>query len=65
MLVNPKINQLVEIRYNPKMRGGELGTNLHGKTGRVVIAGKGKPRNHGILIDDAVFIIPCGNINKI
>ncbi len=35
MLVNPKQNQLVEIRYNPKMRGGELGSTLHGKQGRV------------------------------
>lgn len=65
MLVNPKINQLVEIRYNPKLRGGQLGAILHGKLGRVVIIGKGKPRNHGILIDNTVFIIPCGNINKI
>lgn len=65
MLVNPCINQAVEIRYNPKIRHSELGSTLHGKIGRVVVIGRGKPRNHGIDIEGVMYVIPCGNINKL
>ncbi len=65
MLCRPKLGQPVLIRYNPNMRGGELGTNLHGKEGIVKIVGNGKPLNHGVEIDGVLYVIPCGNLNKI
>ena len=65
MLVNPSLSQLVEIRYNPKMRGGAFGATLHGQIGRIVIVGKGKPRNHGVEVNGVLHVIPCGNLNKV
>jgi hypothetical protein len=34
----------------------------HGRTGVVVVASRGKPRNHGIDIDGTLVVVPCGNL---
>jgi hypothetical protein len=34
----------------------------HGKTGTVLTAGKGKPRNHLIDIRGTRVAVPCGNL---
>lgn len=63
MIANPKQNDLVELRYNPKAR--QMPGSLHAKAGQVIIAGRGKPRNHGIVLNDGRFVVvPCGNLRK-
>jgi len=38
---------------------------LHGKQGAVCIVAKGKgPRNHGVLIDGSLWVVPCGNLRN-
>ena len=62
MISNPRINQLVQIKYSQKKWPNAL---LQGMIGKVIIAGKGKPRNHAIEIDGVIYIVPCGNIFSI
>ncbi len=59
MLINPKINQLVQLKYSKKKWPKAL---LQGKIGKIVIVGRGKPRNHAIEIDGIVYVVPCGNM---
>jgi len=59
MISSPKIGQRVEVRYGPKYRDF---MPLHGKVGIVRISSKGKPRNHGVEVDGALYAIPCGNL---
>lgn len=61
MLVNPKIGQPVQVWYGKKTRDM---MPLHGKTGTVEIVSRGKPRNHGVRVDGLLFVIPCGNLNR-
>lgn len=62
MIVHPRLNQAVRIWYN-KRRAPSM--PLHGQTGRVVVRGIGPgPRNHGILVDGRVYVVPCGNLQK-
>lgn len=63
MIVNPRQNQTVQVWYNK--RAAPM-MPLHGKVGTVAIANhKGKPRNHGVLIDGRLWIVPCGNLRKV
>ena len=62
MLANPKPNQPVRIHYGKRYAHT---MPLHGRTGRVVIASKGRPRNHLVEVDGKQFVIPCGNLNKV
>lgn len=59
MISNPSIGQSVTIHYAAKARHARP---LHGKTGVVVIASKGRPRNHGVLIDGRMYVVPAGNL---
>ena len=59
MITNPKINQLVQLKYNKKKWPTAL---LQGKIGTIVLAGKGKPRNHAVNVEGVIYIVPCGNI---
>ena len=61
MLANPKKGQLVRIRYNQRIAPA---MPLHNKVGTVHIVSRGKPRNHGVIVDGLLYAIPCGNLNK-
>ena len=61
MLSNPKPNDRVEIRYAKHKRSI---AKLHGKRGVVVIAGRGRPRNHGVEVDGVLYVIPAGQLFK-
>lgn len=68
MLANPQPGQRAEIRY-AKDRWAKWGRELlpyQGLRCTVVIASKGKPRNHLVQIDacNMLAIVPCGNLMK-
>jgi len=56
MYANPKVGANVTLRYKNKQH------KLHGKLGQVVISGRGKPRNHGVKVDNTTYVIPCGQL---
>ena len=65
MLANAKVGQRVKVRYSPKRdRGFWDRMPLQGKAGEIIIAGRGRPRNHGVLIDGTIYVVPCGNLNR-
>jgi len=37
----------------------------HGAIGRVIVAGRGKPRNHMIVAGFTKVVVPCGNLRNI
>jgi hypothetical protein len=62
MLVNPRPGDRVQLRYRASLRS----LCPHGATGTIVVAGKGKPRNHLVRLDDGrELMVPCGHITKL
>lgn len=61
MLSNPEVGQAVELRYSP---GRRRLTHLHGKAGTVVVRGKGRPRNHGVMVEGTLYVVPAGQLRK-
>jgi len=61
MLTNPKIDQLAQVWYRASVRDK---MPYHGRVGRVMVVGKGRPRNHGVLLDGQIISVPCGNLRK-
>jgi ribosomal protein L21E len=61
-MLNPRVGQQVRVHYRAAVADR---MPYHGKIGTVVIAGKGKPRNHLIDIEGTRVAIPCGNLNKV
>lgn len=61
MIVSPRVGDRVQAWYRKAVADY---FPLHGRIGTVVISGRGKPRNHGILFDgeNEMRSIPCGNI---
>jgi hypothetical protein len=59
MIVYPRIGQLVQVWYRASVRPF---APYHGRVGTVEIRGIGKPKNHGVWIDGALVIVPCGNL---
>lgn len=59
MLSSPRIGQVVQIRYNRRIRGL---MPLHGKHGVVIARSRGKPRNHLVSVEGGYHVIPCGNL---
>lgn len=59
MIANPRVGQVVRVRYNAKVRASRP---LHDRVGTVVIAGRGEPRNHMIECDGTRYVVPCGNL---
>lgn len=59
MIASPHIGQIVQCWYAAKARAARP---LHGKTGVVEIASRGRPRNHGVRIDGRLYVVPCGNL---
>ena len=61
MMSYPRIGQLVQVWYAED----RLPMPLHGRIGTVVVRSRGKPRNHGVEIDGALFVVPCGNLRSV
>ncbi len=61
MVSNPKSGTRVRINYRKKLR--EV-MPFHGRTGTVEIPGRGKPRNHGVRLDqcNTMVVVPAGNL---
>lgn len=62
MLASPKVGALVQCWYAAKTRPARP---LHGLTGVIVIASRGRPRNHGVLIAGTMYVVPCGNLRPL
>jgi len=61
MLANPHIGKLVKVWYRKENRH----LQFHNKRGFVLIASRGRPRNHLIsIIDGPVVVVPCGNLQE-
>lgn len=60
VIINPKIGAEYQIWY----RKSNSHLPLHGKIGIVRIRCYARPRNHGIEIDDEIYVVPCGNLRK-
>lgn len=58
MLSNPTAGQRVQCWYKHRAMP------LHGKIGTVEIVGRGKPRNHGVMVDGVLYVVPAGNLRK-
>jgi len=59
VISNPKRFQAVRLHYRCKAMPH------HGKQGVVVIVSKGRPRNHGVLLEDgSSTCVPAGNLVK-
>jgi hypothetical protein len=56
MVSSPKIGQEVQLWYKDRSMP------MHGKVGVVVVAGRGRPRNHGVRVGGAVVVVPAGNL---
>lgn len=62
MLSSPKAGQRVRLHYAARWRP----FTPHGETGTVETAGRGRPRNHLVRLDDGRrLIVPAGNLTPI
>jgi len=62
MISYPKINQYVMVWYRQSNRH----LPYHGQTGRVVLAGRGRPRNHLLKMQTGEMVsVPCGNLRAV
>ena len=61
MLMNPRVGQRVQVWYRAALRGY---MPCHGRVGAVVVPCRGRPRNHGVLLDGETVAraVPCGNL---
>lgn len=64
MISNPRVGTPVVIRYKKALKHW---FPLEGKSGVVAIPCKRRgrrqgPINHGVLVDGAIVVIPCGNL---
>jgi len=60
MMANPRIGQRAQVWYNKRLA---FWFPLHGKIGVIKIVARGRgPRNHGIVIDGVLWVVPCGNL---
>jgi hypothetical protein len=60
MVSNPKVGDKVNVRYKKKLKSW---FPLEGKEGTIAIVCKARRcRNHGVMIEDTLWVIPCGNL---
>jgi len=69
MISSPRKGQTVQIWYRttPFPNGLPAPSTWmpwHGKIGTVEIVCKGRPRNHGVLIDGTLVGVPAGNLRE-
>ena len=62
MISNPHIGQAVQIWYGQRTRAM---MPLHGRLGVVMVAGRGRPRNHVVLVQGMRFVVPAGNLRSV
>lgn len=61
MIANPRPGQRVRLHYRALLRA----IAPHGHAGTVVIASRGRPRNHAVKLDSGeTVVVPCGNLVK-
>lgn len=59
MLANPRPGDRAQAWYKVRTMP------LHGRVGVVVVAGRGRPRNHLVRFAcGEAYVIPCGNLRK-
>ena len=63
MLTNPRPGTPVILWYARKPGSDRIAPH-HGKTGVVIAAGQGRPRNHMVLLDSGPVVVPAGNLRK-
>lgn len=57
MMANPRPGDRAQCWYKSRTMP------LHARLGIVVVAGRGRPRNHMVRLDDgALYVVPCGNL---
>ena len=62
MLSSPRIGQRVQVWYRWPVR---TWMPLHGQTGEIVCVSRAvKCRNHGVVIDGVLYVVPCGNLRN-
>jgi ribosomal protein L21E len=60
MVTSPRLGQRVRIHYASSYAQS---MPHHGKRGVVAIVCHGRPRNHGVALDDGTFVVvPAGNL---
>jgi hypothetical protein len=61
MISSPKVGQRVQVWYRKEWAAF---MPWHGKLGTVVVASRGKPRNHGVFIPGfaTIVVVPAGNL---
>lgn len=63
MISTPRIGQRVRIYYR---RDVAPHMPHHGRTGAVAVAGRARPRNHAVQLDDGpIVIVPAGNLQAV
>ena len=59
MMSAPKQGEICLLRYK-----AEDAMPLNNKVGVVVIVGHGRPRNHGVVVDGHLHIVPAGQMQR-
>lgn len=63
MISAPRIGQRVRIHYRQTVAPH---MPHHGATGTVAVAGRRRPRNHAVQLDDGpLVIVPAGNLRAV
>ena len=61
MLSSPRLGQRVQVWYAARYRDV---MPWHGRIGAVTARGTGRPRSHGVMIDNTLVVVPAGNLRK-
>lgn len=62
MIANPRLGQRVRVHYR-RDYGAHM--PLQDCVGVIVVVGRGRPRNHGVMVDGALYTVPCGNLVEV
>lgn len=62
MISNPRKGQSVQLWYALRRRPV---APLHGLLGTVEVVGRGRPRNHGIVVSGVLYVVPCGQLRRV
>lgn len=62
MIASPRRGQEVQIWYRKSLAARRP---LHGQVGVVAIPSRGRPRNHGVVVEGVLHVVPCGNLREV
>lgn len=63
MISSPRLGQCVRVHYRAAVARY---MPHHGRTGVVAVAGRSRPRNHAVQLDDGpLVVIPAGNLQQV